>query len=81
MDKSLEKHFYRSSSAKINAWLILFSGVLLIFFGLSGSSGLVIDLFFGIINLILGILSVSFVDKPVISLMNDYIEMKLMPLS
>ncbi|AFI87046.1 hypothetical protein HYE54_05375 [Aggregatibacter actinomycetemcomitans] len=78
MEKSLEKHFYRSSSVKTNAWLILFSGLLFIFLGFSISS---IHFFFGILNLILGILLVRSIDKPVISLMNSYIEIKLTPLS
>ena len=78
METLLEKHFYRISSIKINAWLVMLSGLLLIIFGFSMDA---MFLFFGILNLILGILLINAVDKPIISLMNNHIEIKLAPLS
>ena len=78
METLLEKHFYRTSSIKINAWLVMLSGLLLIIFGFSMDA---MFLFFGILNLILGILLINAVDKPIISLMNNHIEIKLAPLS
>ena len=78
METLLEKHFYRTSSIKINAWLVMLSGLLLIIFGFSMDA---MFLFFGILNLILGILLINAVDKPIIPLMNNHIEIKLAPLS
>ena len=78
METLLEKHFYRTSSIKINAWLVMLSGLFLIIFGFSMDA---MFLFFGILNLILGILLINAVDKPIISLMNNHIEIKLAPLS
>ena len=78
METLLEKHFYRTSSIKINAWLVMLSGLLLIIFGFSMDA---MFLFFGILNLILGILLINAVDKPIISLMNNHSEIKLAPLS
>lgn len=78
METLLEKHFYRTSSIKINAWLVMLSGLLLIIFGFSMDA---MFLFFGILNLILGILLINAFDKPIISLMNNHIEIKLAPLS
>ena len=78
METLLEKHFHITSSIKINAWLVMLSGLLLIIFGFSMDA---MFLFFGILNLILGILLINAVDKPIISLMNNHIEIKLAPLS
>ncbi|OOF67696.1 hypothetical protein [Rodentibacter caecimuris] len=77
MQNLAEKHFYRSSSVKLSAWSAACSGLLLIFIGFTHLS---IFLYLGIINLILGILSISSLNKPTISLMDNHIQMKFSPL-
>ncbi|AOF53768.1 hypothetical protein BKG91_03140 [Rodentibacter caecimuris] len=78
MQNLSEKHFSRSLLVKLNMWITFASGILLIFFGLINQP---MFLFFGLINTILGILQLSIVNKPIISLMNNHIQIKSSPLS
>ncbi|OOF54693.1 hypothetical protein BKK56_08815 [Rodentibacter genomosp. 2] len=78
MQNLLEKHFSRSSLVKLNMWITFSTGILLIFFGFINQP---MFLFFGLINTILGILQLSIVNKPIISLMNNHIQIKSSPLS
>ncbi|OOF79739.1 hypothetical protein BKG96_00995 [Rodentibacter caecimuris] len=78
MQNLSEKHYSRSSLVKLNMWITFASGILLILFGLINQP---MFLFFGLINTILGILQLSIVNKPIISLMNNHIQINPSPLS
>ncbi|OOF64360.1 hypothetical protein [Rodentibacter sp. Ppn85] len=78
MQNLSEKHFHRSSLVKLNMWITFGSGILLIFLGFINQQ---IFLIFGVINTILGIFQLSILNKPIISLMNNHIQIKSAPLS